>query len=247
MNKFKILIVGRNCSKYIDKSIGTCIYQDFDKGRFSVIYGDDCSDDGTFEKAKLYESKVPNFKAIQNKERLYKNFNIKDKLVNYTEPGDIIVLVDGDDWLIKNSVLSKLDNVYDKDTWLTYGRYREFPVRDVSQYYRPYSSVCVLQNNFRNEDWLASHLGTFRRDLYLKIKDEDFLDKDGSPLQYTGDMAMMFPMLEMSGDRSKFIDEVLYVYNRGNELSDDRVDAAKQSQTETYLRKKTPYQKLNEL
>ena len=59
----------------------------------------------------------------------------------------------------------------------------------------------------------------------------------------TYDLAMMFPMLEMSGNRSKFIDEVFYVYNRNNLINDNKVSLKTQLNFDRIIRNKSKYQK----
>ncbi len=247
INEFTILIVGRNTKTFIEKCILSAVTQKFDTERFSVIFGDDFSDDGTFEIAKLFEQKYPNFKAYQNPKRLYKNFNILDKLKNYAKPKSIVLILDADDWLAHEGVLTYLDQIYNDDVWMTYGLYEEFPYKNVRMYYDKYSDDVVRRNAFREASWYATHLGTYRRELYLKIKEEDFLDESGEPLKMTGDLAMMFPILEMCGERFRFIDQVLYIYNRTNPLADDYLNAKMQLDLDAYLRKKPRYQRLKDL
>jgi glycosyltransferase involved in cell wall biosynthesis len=247
MNKFTILVVGANCERFIRPCLLSCIYQNFDEDKFNVIFSDDFSTDETFTIAKELEKNHKNFKAYQTPKKIYKNLNIKTALEQYIEPGRIIVLVDADDWLAHTGVLNILDRVYTSDVWMTYGLYEEYPYKDVSSFYSSYSEETIKANSFRKDRWLASHLGTFRRELYLKINEGDLKDIDGEYFRFTGDMAMMFPMLEMSGSRSKFINEVIYIYNRTNALSDDKIGQQEQGRIEQLLRNKTPYKPLNEL
>ena len=53
--------------------------------------------------------------------------------------------------------------------------------------------------------WMASHLRTFRHDLWLKIEDSDLRDNDGNYYPTTWDLAIMFPMLEMAGLRQVYM------------------------------------------
>jgi glycosyltransferase involved in cell wall biosynthesis len=248
MNKFHLVVTGRNCKDYIKTALMSCLYQNYDADKFIITYGDDGSTDGTLEIAKSYENKFKNFKVVTTEKRLFQNLNIQNQLLNYSEPGMICVTVDGDDWLTGTGVLKTLDRVYSQnDLWMTYGLYEEVPYRDVSSFYRSYSDDCIRNNKFREENWYASHLRTFKRELYLKIKTEDFYDKDGEPFKFTGDKVMMYPMLEMSGFRSKFINEVLYIYNKTNELSEDKINQKAQMDVELYVRSKPKYNVLNEL
>jgi hypothetical protein len=54
----------------------------------------------------------------------------------------------------------------------------------------------------------------------------------------------MFPMLEMSGHRAKFIGEVLYIYNAANPINDCKVDRQLQRRLETVIRMRKRYDRL---
>lgn len=247
MNKFHIVINGRNCIQYIETCILSCVLQNYNKQNFFITYGDDHSDDGTFEFAKKYESKYSNFKVVQPPERSYQNFNIDYQVRECSEPNSIILTVDADDWLFGTGVLNTLDKVYTEDVWMTYGSYEEFPYRDISMYYKPYSDSIIQQNDFRRANWLASHLRTFRRELYIKILQDDLRDENKLPFKVAGDLAMMFPMLEMAGTHSRFIRETLYVYNTTNPSGDSKILGELQLKTDHYIRNKKQYKPLDEL
>jgi hypothetical protein len=60
------------------------------------------------------------------------------------------------------------------------------------------------------------------------------------------DQAIMFPMLEMSGHRARFISEVLYIYNAANPISDHKLDRELQRNLETAIRAQRRYHRLTE-
>ena len=58
----------------------------------------------------------------------------------------------------------------------------------------------------------------------------------------------MYPMVEMSGkDRVKLISDILYIYNRNNPISVDRVQRYDQLRIEALISQKEPYSKLESL
>ena len=74
------------------------------------------------------------------------------------------------------------------------------------------------------------------------------LDLDGGFYKCTFDRAMMYPMVEMSGkDKVRLIGEVLYIYNRLNPISVDRVHRQDQLRIEQQISNKQPYQKIESL
>ena len=73
---------------------------------------------------------------------------------------------------------------------------------------------------------------------------QDLKDKSGNFYQTAYDQALMLPLLEMSSERSKYIDKILHVYNRSNPLNVDKVKQQIQYQTSLEIRNKKPYVRL---
>ena len=243
-NFFSIIVDACNQEEWIERCLNTCLTQRFDN--YEVLMSDAISDDKTFEIAKEYEKNFSHFKVYQHNERLPQIWNIK-WLTELSKPDSIIVSVDGDDWLKNNKVLKKLNDVYTNDVWMTYGTYEEYPYRDVSDIYVKYPDDVVKNNKFREHRWLASHLRTYRRELFLKIKDSDFKLPNGKWLDTAGDQAFMLPMLEMAGEKSRHIPEVLYIYNVANTLRDGTVNAPRQEEVAKYVRSLPKYSKIKNL
>ena len=128
---------------------------------------------------------------------------------------------------------------------MTHGSYIEYPSMQKGTFSRDIPKEVVNQNAFRRAPWMSSHLRTWKASLWKKIKKESLLDDDGNFFPMTGDMAVMFPLLEMAGDRIVHIPEVLYCYNRSNPLNDDRVNHALQMRIEGKIRNAQPYERLN--
>lgn len=239
MNYFTILMTGYNSINWIRKSVVSAIKQNYDN--FETICVDAQTTDGTYEVLRELEEEG-HIKVIRNTPRQYQVQNIKDG-VNMAKDNSIIVSLDFDDWLPHSNILTFLNNIYTKhDPWMTYGTYIEHPYRDVSQFYHAYPDEVINTNSFRAFGrWLSSHLRTFRKELFLKIKDEDLRDEDGDYFKMAGDTAFMYPMLEMSGKKSMYLKEHLYVYNRTNDLSEDKIDINNQERIANLVRSRTPY------
>ena len=60
----------------------------------------------------------------------------------------------------------------------------------------------------------------------------------------TYDQAIMLPLLELAGQRSEYIDDSLYVYNKNNPLNVDKIKQKKQYELSLKIRQKTPYKPL---
>jgi glycosyltransferase involved in cell wall biosynthesis len=244
-NFFSIVIDTCNHEDWIEKCLNTCLTQKYDN--YEVILVDAISTDKTYEIAKKYVDEFKNLKVYQNEKRLPQVANFL-WLNELSRAGSIVVSIDGDDWLKNSRVLQKLNDVYNSgEVWMTYGTYEEYPYRDVSFIYQPYPEDVIKNNAFREHRWLASHLRTWRRELLLKIDISEFKREDGEWLDTTGDQAIMFPMLELSGDRSRHIAEVSYVYNVANVTRDGASNEARQTELSNYLRSKKRQTKLDSL
>jgi glycosyltransferase involved in cell wall biosynthesis len=245
-NHFTFVVASYNCEKWAEKNLTSIISQKYQN--YDIFYIDDNSTDYTFEKAKqiLEQNEFP-----EDRVEISKNAFNKGKMENVynciknSKEGTIVVIVDGDDWLINNRVLSLLNKVYEEEVWMTNGSYEVIPS---GQIVSPNINSDYWKGNIRHKTWEFSHLGTFRRELFLKIKLKDMLRKDGVFFQTSSDQAMMWPMAEMASKEHFFpIYEPLYAYNFQNPLSDHCVKRADQLATEKYIRNLKPYEKLEAL
>ena len=67
---------------------------------------------------------------------------------------------------------------------------------------------------------------------------------NGQFFEMTCDQAMMHPMIELSSNRSQFIPEILYIYNRNNPCNDHKINVALQMMIEGTIRSQAPYKPL---
>jgi len=241
-NFFSIIVDCCNQEKWIERCLDSCLNQDFEN--YEVILMDALSDDRTFKIAEKYSKKYPKLQVHQNEVRLPQIANMV-LLTKLSRPNSIVVSVDGDDWLPHNKILKELDQIYSENVWITYGTYKEYTgfasYRSVSNVYNAYPDEVISKAGFREHVWLASHLRTYRRELFLKIDERDFKREDGEWLDTTGDQAFMFPMLEMAGSRSRYIKDIMYIYNVANMQRDGSVNEKRQLELSDFVRSKKKY------
>ena len=102
-----------------------------------------------------------------------------------------------------------------------------------------------INSNLRSARMTCSHLRTWRAGLWRKIKQEDLKNEHGVYWPVTGDLAFMFPMLEMAGqEHYRFMKEINYVYNDDNPLNDHKVDLTLVNDVARTIRAMKPYYKL---
>lgn len=118
-------------------------------------------------------------------------------------PDDVIVHLDGDDWLSHDRVLSSVAADYaDPNCWLTYGRFiRSDDVLDA--YWDPsFGTRYEAGEPVRAQAWRASHLKTFRAGLVqhlIRHHDAFLRDARGALFDTCLDRAVMLPLLELAG------------------------------------------------
>ena len=143
-------------------------------------------------------------------------------------------------------MLSYLSDFYDREKcWLTYGSYAEYPSGIKGKFARQIPEEIIRTAAYRTSQWMTSHLRTFKYHLWNSIDVEDMKDESGKFYQMTWDLSFMFPMLEMSGNKHRYIDEVLYIYNRTNPLNDDKVNHSMQLGFEREIRGKKKYSRIS--
>ncbi|MHA1796049.1 MAG: glycosyltransferase family 2 protein, partial [Promethearchaeota archaeon] len=213
---------------------------------FQCIILDDISTDNSVEVIKNEIEGDDRFKLIINTEKAFALKNIYDG-INISNPKteDIILTLDGDDWLASRDALEKVNDVYNSSKcWITFGSYAEYPNNRRGKFAKQIPKNIIETNSFRSFEWCSSHLRTFKYHLWERIKKEDLLDKDGNFYKMTWDLAFMFPMLEMAGNRSKYIKDILYTYNVDNPLNDHKIDNSYQVSLEREIRSKPKYDRI---
>lgn len=237
-----VFIASYNNSRWVEKNLASVFSQDYTNYR--IIYVDDASSDNTADLVKAFVKE----KKGESRFLLIRNSSRKGGLCNLYEAAsfckdeEILVNLDGDDWLANPFVLKTLNRVYSKkEIWLTHGTLIESP-KNILGWSLQVPKKIIKENAFRTFR-CPSHLKTFYTWLFKKISLED-LKINGEFFPMTWDQAMMFPMIEMAGHRHAFIKETLYVYNTENPISDNKVDNRLQREFEILIRSKPRYMPL---
>ena len=242
-NKIKIIIPFYNPGKFLETCVATAVTQKYDN--YQMIFVDDCSTDSSYDKLPHDDDRAI---IVRNDSRKTALENIHDAIMIYCDPDDIVVLLDGDDWFPNKNVLKYIDEQYQKnDCWIMYGQAQwTSGQRGFASQYKPEEFA-----NLRKAPFRVSHLRTFRAGLYHSIihQDQSFSglkDNNGEFYKSSYDTAMMFPLLELAGkEKTLFNDTILYIYNRDNPISDDKVDQQLQWNVHKEVSNKTPLKKID--
>jgi len=229
-----------NAENYIEQCIGSIMGQSFKD--FKCYITDDLSTDNSVAIVKNLIADDNRFILIENTNKLYQPGNYDQVIRDNKEinDNDIIIEIDGDDWLPTSKILEKINQVYqDDNVWITNGSFK------YSNGTSGFSSKQKLDANLRQSRMTCSHMRTWRAFLWRKIIQDDLKDENGDYWKVTGDLAFMFPMLEMAGDEHyKFIEDITYVYNEQNPINDHKVDLGLVNEIANKIRAMKPYKKL---
>ena len=247
MTFFNVIVPFYNAEKWLSRCLKTVKAQDYDNYRVVVV--NDCSTDNS---KSIIESDIEGFNkfeyitTIENGGALNSTF----KAIEHVNPDDedVILILDGDDWFAKKNVLSILNDTYtNNDCLMTYGSYIEYPANERGKFSRQVPDFIVEKKIFRKCIWMTSHLRTFKYKLWKNVRRQDVLDSTGKIYAMAGDLPVMFPMLEMAEERSFFIEDILYVYNRTNPLNEDKINNELQLSIEDEVRNKPIYPRLEKI
>jgi hypothetical protein len=145
--------------------------------------------------------------------------------------------------LANPSVLTKLNDIYkDKKIWMTHGQFI-YVTGNYPNWHHEVSENDWLE--IRSIPWSTTALRTFYTWLFKEIKVTD-LQYKGEFIQVAGDLAIMFPIAEMTGkDRAIFIPDIMYIYRNNLPSNDHNIDLTKQLEMEKIIRSFPKYERLS--
>ena len=241
-NRFRFVVPVYNAAKYIETSLNSCYNQSYTVTSIAIV--DDGSTDGTSNIIKSWMRGRKNIVYHRNDIRIGSpvgNIVAGIELLN-AESDDILVAVDGDDWLAREDALNVINRKYQSsNVWLTYGGFSTVNGKQTAC-----TNPILNTASYRKyELWKTSHLRTFRKHLWDRIKDADLRDSDGEYYKFASDLALMYPLVEMAGlDRIRMVTERVYVYNNCNPLNEDKIGAQAIKICDRKIRARAKYSKI---
>jgi glycosyltransferase involved in cell wall biosynthesis len=241
---FVIITASYNNKDWYQRNLDSIFSQTYPNWR--LVYINDFSTDGTGELVQEYvQAQGMQDKVLQlNNKRRRGHLANQYNAIHMCAKNEIIVIVDGDDWLAHTNVLEYLNYLYQQeDILMTYGQFW-YLKRNTKGVCRPLPESVVEDNSIRDHpSWVLSHLRTFYAGLFQLIKLEDLLYQ-GNYYPMCADISTMYPMFEMAAERARFIPDILYVYNDANQLSFFQSSDNKQRQIWDYIKQQKRYTRL---
>lgn len=226
---------GHKAAPWVEQCLNSVAMQTYTN--YTHIVVDDASPDNTGKLCLQCKHERAQVTCVE------KNVGWAANAVKHCKPADedIVITLDLDDWLPHEKVFQRIVNLYKKhDCWLTYGNWAPNRVPNKKQTGHmgtPYSEKVLEERSFRKAKFKATHLRTFKGFLWNNIDTETFRGPDGEYGRTTYDIAIMMPMLEMcKPGKILCTDEILYIYNRGNPLNDQKVFRRLQKELDHWYR-----------
>ena len=234
-----------NAENYIDKCIRSVAAQDYENYRMIII--NDASTDRTAEVIEntIAETGLENFEVITREKNVGAVCNQISTIQSRCYPDDIVMILDGDDWLVNNpNIFNMYNNLYHDDAEYTYGSCWSL-VDKIPLIAQPYPPEVKANKSYRdykfNWNFPYPHLRTFLGRLALNLDASLFQDAQGEWYRAGGDNATFYNIIEQADpEKVVCVPDIVYNYNDTNPINDYKVNSKEQNQTaDKILGKKT--------
>ena len=236
----KIVVVSTfyNSATYLKNCIESVAQQNYDNYHHYLI--DDCSTDNSAQVVADIVSKLPaeldgKFTLIQNEKNLGAVQN-QVTLFRTLDDNDIVIILDGDDWLVNDpDIFHYYNNLYHDNTEFSYGSCWSL-IDNIPLISQPYPPNVKANKSYRSYqfNWVMpyTHLRTFRKKLINAVPDTMFKDENGSWFKAGGDGSVFYSLIEQADpNKVKVVSRIVYNYNDTNPLNDYKINSNEQTAT----------------
>jgi glycosyltransferase involved in cell wall biosynthesis len=202
--RFCFIVSSYNSSKFIHKNLDSIRSQSYDNYR--ILYVNDCSTDDTKQVLETYrfDYEYERLQIHHNDERLWParcRYNAYMKC----KDDEILIFLDGDDWLITHKCLSILYSKYiNKNLFATFGSMNGEPFQ--YSHWKPFSRT-------KTKPYFP-HLRTVRAKVVKAVPEFYLKDEKGEWLHMCTDVALFMSAVELIGKLYIFLPNKLVHYNR---------------------------------
>ena len=243
-----------NAENYIDKCIRSVAAQDYDNYRMIII--NDASTDRTAEVIEntIAETGLENgeerddirriFEVITRDQNVGAVCNQISTIKSRCYSDDIVMILDGDDWLVNNpNIFNMYNNMYHEGAEYTYGSCWSL-VDNIPLIAQPYPPEVKANKSYRdhkfNWNFPYPHLRTFVGRLALNLDESLFKDAYGEWYRAGGDVATFYNIIEQADpDKIVCVSDIVYMYNDTNPINDYKVNGDQQTDTANFILKKS--------
>lgn len=243
----KIVVISpfRNAEEYIEKNIRSVAQQNYQNYFHYLI--DDFSTDRSFAVAsetiekiskegqilnlrveKINETPLPGFK---NNGAIYNQLKFIEK---YCNDDDIVMLLDGDDWLVNNNTIFHYYNdLYNQGYEFTYGSMWSL-ADNIPLVAQEYPKDVKEQKRYREHlfNWKIpyTHLRTCLAKHFFDLDKSKFKDANGKWMKSGHDNPLFYELIERVDPTKIYCNkEIVCMYNDKNPLNDYKVNSIEQN------------------
>jgi glycosyltransferase involved in cell wall biosynthesis len=239
-NKINVVTPVYNAESYIENCILSVAQQDYDNYQMTII--DDCSTDNTYAvAARTIESLSPDIQERFVLKRNEKNVGaVYNQIKNSENSEGIVMLLDGDDWLVNDpDIFHKYNNIYNDGAEFTYGSCWSL-IDNIPLIAQEYPPEVKQEKSYRqykfNWNMPYTHLRTFNSKLLNDHISENgyhsFKDENGNWLRAGGDTSIFYTLIELANPNNVVcVSDIVYNYNDANPINDYKVNAEEQTRT----------------
>jgi len=236
----KKIVVISPCYKaenFIARCIASVAAQDYDNYEHILI--DDASTDNGYVIARRMIEDLP--ENIKNKFRVIRNTENRGAGYNYVttirqqQPNDIVLMLDGDDWLINRPDIFDYYNRLHDDYDFTYGScwsvVDSIPL--VGQPYPPEIKEHKTYKNYKfNWNIPYTHLRTMKAKFLMFVPDHELQDLQGNWFKAGNDLAIFYSsIINVDPDRVYSVPDIVYNYNDASPYNDYKINREEQDLT----------------
>ena len=208
MNKIYIFVPIYNFGLFLNICIQSIIQQSYNEW-FCFLFDDgstDNSSDICLEYIKIYPDKFKYIKLDKkNNGPAYSKWYGIQEIIKVCKDEDVMIIIDGDDYLINRNALSIINQKYiDTKCLATFGSYRgKFDEMKNK----------VNMKTYSRKEWFYMHPRTCKCSVLKNFTEKDFKYKDREWLQKATDVAFFCNIIEWVGLKNvQYIKEILYQY-----------------------------------
>ena len=237
-NQRRIVVVSPfwNAENYVAKNILSVAAQDYDN--YIHILIDDNSNDNSKSVAEetinsLSENRKNNIITYTNNRNKGCIANQLDAISKYADKEDIVILLDGDDWLINNNTIFHYYNdLYYQGYEFTYGSMWSV-VDNIPLIAQEYPTEVRNNRSYRNHhfNWKIpyTHLRTCLGKYFNQL-DIDKFKVDGNWMKSGADNPLFYELIERVDPEKIYCNrEILCNYNDANPLNDYKIRSSEQN------------------
>lgn len=228
-----------NSTSYLKNHILSVATQDYNNYIHVLI--DDCSTDGGLENtlAEIPDKIKQNLVIRKNKKNVGAIRNQIDVINDFVKHDDIVMLLDGDDWLIpNNTIFHYYNDLYDQGYDFSYGSMYSL-ADNIPLIAQDYPTAVKQEGSYRQHkfNWGIpyTHLRTFSGEIALDLDEEVFKDENGEWMMAGADNPLFYETIQKAHNPIA-VKEVVAVYNDKNPLNDYKVRPQEQNHNANLVR-----------